>query len=166
MTTDDIVRALEGAPSRVETLENNRIAEALTGNSVSEAAADDAITRALNGQPSVAQEAANRATLHALGGNSETILGEGVAQDDDYLAHLGLDVAKENLRNRLMATNPTLTAGAAELRVEIATETAYTNAKSHRYEADRLAAVTEALKAEGAPQTTTFVRAGGKTTKL
>lgn len=123
-TDDDIVRALNGEPPRVKEAQENRIAEALTGNSVSEAAADDAITRALKGQPSAEQEAANHATLRALDGNIGTILGEGITQEDDYLARLGLDVAKENLRNRLMATNQTLTAGAAELRVEVATETA------------------------------------------
>lgn len=125
---------------------NARIIAALNGETVTEAADNDATHRALTGQPSIAQEAMNRAILRSLGSEAGNLMGKGIRQGDDYLAKMGMDAAKESLRNRLMKADPKLTAGAAELRVDVAAEAAYVAAESHKYEADRLASVTEALE--------------------
>jgi hypothetical protein len=129
-----------------------KIIAALNGETVTEtvteAAENDAIHRALTGQPSMAEEAVNRSIARHLGDSNATIMGVGIPQSDDYLAQLGMEAAKGALRDRLMKADPKLTAGAAEMRVDVAAEAAYVAAERHRYEADRLASVTETLKAQ------------------
>lgn len=142
-----ILAALNGE-NVTEAANNDAIHRAFNGlPSVAEEAAQDEVHRALNGLPSVTKEAVNRAILRSFGNESGTIMGKGARQDDDYLAQMGMDAAKESLRNRLMTTDPKLTAGAAELQVDVAAEAAYVAAEAHKYEADRLASVTETLKA-------------------
>lgn len=138
-----------------------KILAALRGETVTEAADNDAIHRALTGQPSIAEEAMDRAIARSLGNSNATIMGAGIPQADDYLAQLGMDAAMESLRNRLMKADPKLTAGAAELRVAVAAEAAYVAAESHKYEADRLAKVTEALKTQAPARPTATPNATG-----
>lgn len=127
---------------------NARIIAALNGERVAETAGGDASHRALNGLPSMTQEAKDRAMVRLWGAGGVEVTGKGARQSDDYLAQLGMESAKTALRNRLLQADPKLTAGAADVRVEVTVEAAYVAAEHHKYEADRLASVTEALKAQ------------------